>query len=81
MQVRDAPHPSSPPSDLFPVSQPTLNPDTSSWDDTVLFDRLSVHSGRPIAKGDVVSLRYTLTHAPISLDPAPLAETPSTVGK
>ncbi|KAI9568083.1 peptidase S24/S26A/S26B/S26C [Boletus coccyginus] len=31
--------------------QPTLNPDI------VLFDRLSVHSGRPIAKGDVVSLR------------------------
>ncbi|KAH0834772.1 LexA signal peptidase [Lanmaoa asiatica] len=41
----------------IPVSQPTLNPDTSRWDDIVVFDRFSVHSGRPIAKGDVVSLR------------------------
>ncbi|KAN0085787.1 Peptidase S24/S26A/S26B/S26C [Tylopilus felleus] len=37
--------------------QPTLNPDTSAFDDIVLFDRLGVHSGRPIGKGDIVSLR------------------------
>ncbi|KAF8434585.1 peptidase S24/S26A/S26B/S26C [Boletus edulis BED1] len=37
--------------------QPTLNPDTSTWDDIVVFDRLGVHSGKPIARGDVVSLR------------------------
>jgi inner membrane protease subunit 2 len=37
--------------------QPTLNPDTSPSHDVVVFDRLSVRSGRPIAIGDVVSLR------------------------
>ncbi|KIJ70211.1 hypothetical protein HYDPIDRAFT_104890 [Hydnomerulius pinastri MD-312] len=37
--------------------QPTLNPDTSGWDDIVVFDRFTVSTGRPIEKGDVVSLR------------------------
>ncbi|KAF9226437.1 LexA/Signal peptidase [Gyrodon lividus] len=37
--------------------QPTLNPDVSGWDDIVVFDRFTVISGRPIEKGDVVSLR------------------------
>ncbi|KAF8546032.1 LexA/Signal peptidase [Imleria badia] len=37
--------------------QPTLNPDTSASHDVVLFDRFTLHSGRPIQKGDVVSLR------------------------
>ncbi|KAF8842238.1 LexA/Signal peptidase [Paxillus ammoniavirescens] len=37
--------------------QPTLNPDTSALDDIVVFDRFSVISGRPIEKGDIISLR------------------------
>ncbi|KAG1863419.1 peptidase S24/S26A/S26B/S26C [Suillus tomentosus] len=37
--------------------QPTLNPDTSSWDDIVIFDRYSINSGEPIRKGDIVALR------------------------
>ncbi|KAG1874558.1 peptidase S24/S26A/S26B/S26C [Suillus subalutaceus] len=40
--------------------QPTLNPDTSSWDDIVVFDRYSINSGEPIRKGDVVALRDPL---------------------
>ncbi|OAX43857.1 LexA/Signal peptidase, partial [Rhizopogon vinicolor AM-OR11-026] len=37
--------------------QPTLNPDTSGWDDIVVFDRYAIHSGEPIGKGDIVALR------------------------
>ncbi|KAH7887855.1 peptidase S24/S26A/S26B/S26C [Phlebopus sp. FC_14] len=37
--------------------QPTLNPDTSAWNDIVVLDRFSVFAGRPIKKGDVVTLR------------------------
>ncbi|KAF9247185.1 peptidase S24/S26A/S26B/S26C [Melanogaster broomeanus] len=37
--------------------QPTLNPDTSGWDDIVVFDRFTVVSGKPLEKGDVVALR------------------------
>lgn len=37
--------------------QPTLNPDTSSWDDIVVFDRYSINFGEPVRKGDVVALR------------------------
>ncbi|KAG2042974.1 peptidase S24/S26A/S26B/S26C [Suillus americanus] len=40
--------------------QPTLNPDTSSWDDIVVFDRYSISSGEPIRKGDIVALRDPL---------------------
>jgi inner membrane protease subunit 2 len=68
------------PSDLLPFGQPTLNPDTSPSHDVVVFDRLSVRSGRPIAIGDVVSLRY-VARAPVSVDANVLAETPSTVEK
>ncbi|KAG6335522.1 hypothetical protein ID866_3552 [Astraeus odoratus] len=39
------------------VSQPTLNPDTSGWNDVVIFDRFSVSSGNPLARGDIISLR------------------------
>jgi inner membrane protease subunit 2 len=35
-----------------------LNPDTSGWDDIVVFDRHAIHSGEPIQKGDIVALRY-----------------------
>ena len=64
----------------MPVGQPTLNPDTSPSPDVVLFDRLTVRSGRPIAIGDVVSLRYA-SCPPISVDANAFAETPSTVEK
>ncbi|KAG2135950.1 peptidase S24/S26A/S26B/S26C [Suillus bovinus] len=40
--------------------QPTLNPDTSSWDDIVIFDRYSINSREPIRKGDIVALRDPL---------------------
>jgi inner membrane protease subunit 2 len=35
-----------------------LNPDTSGWDDIVVFDRYAIHSGEPIRTGDIVALRY-----------------------
>ncbi|KAI6106240.1 LexA signal peptidase [Pisolithus croceorrhizus] len=37
--------------------QPTFNPDTSAWNDVVVFDRHSINSGKPILRGDIVSLR------------------------
>ncbi|KAH7916338.1 peptidase S24/S26A/S26B/S26C [Hygrophoropsis aurantiaca] len=38
--------------------QPTLNPDTSAWNDVVVFDRFSVHFRLPdLQRGDVVALR------------------------
>lgn len=37
--------------------QPTLNPDTSRWNDIVILDRFSVGTGEPLERGDVVSLR------------------------
>lgn len=37
--------------------QPTFNPDTSAWNDVIIFDRFSVNSGKPILRGDIVSLR------------------------
>ncbi|KAH7920812.1 LexA/Signal peptidase [Leucogyrophana mollusca] len=41
--------------------QPTLNPDTSAWNDIVVFDRFSIHFGLPdVQRGDVVALRDPL---------------------
>lgn len=37
--------------------QPTFNPDTSAWNDVVIFDRHSINSGKPILRGDIISLR------------------------
>lgn len=37
--------------------QPTFNPDTSAWNDVVIFDRSSVSSGNSISKGDIISLK------------------------
>ena len=40
------------------ASQPTLNPDGSTWRDLVIFDRISPRIGRQFERGDVVSLWY-----------------------
>jgi len=37
--------------------QPTLNPDSSTWRDIVLFDRTVVGMGHKISRGDIVALR------------------------
>ncbi|KAL4075961.1 peptidase S24/S26A/S26B/S26C [Scleroderma citrinum] len=37
--------------------QPTFNPDTSTWNDIVVFDRTSVKSGSPVSRGDIISLK------------------------
>ncbi|KAI6034239.1 LexA signal peptidase [Pisolithus microcarpus] len=42
--------------------QPTFNPDTSAWNDVVIFDRHSINSGKPILRGDIVSLRDPIRH-------------------